>query len=74
MHSWKATSPTQTRSHLTELEKRRRVAVQLKSSDTVDETLSDAALIPIISAFIDGETKSKVTDFFDKDYVTLMQY
>ena len=63
MHSWKAKTTTETRSYLTELEKRRRVAVQLKSSDGIDETLSDAALIPIMQAFLDEETKSKCYRF-----------
>ena len=64
MHAWKVQNPVQTRSYLIELEKRRRTGVKFKSIDIVDQ-----GLIPIISSFIVEETKSKVTDFFDKDYV-----
>ena len=66
MTAKRAKNPKGTRTLMTELESKRRIAERLQDSKIADETL-----VPILLAFMDEETSQKTTDWVEKGYMAI---
>ena len=66
MTAKRAKNPKETRSMMTELECKRKIAERLQVEKIADETL-----VPILLAFMDDETIQKTTDMVEEGYVAI---